>query len=80
MKYPAVIDLKLGQRTFDPEANEKTISRHKIKYPHVNIGFQIEGMRVFDQEKCTFSLFDKLFGRSLNKQDVTHGNLAKKIR
>ena len=47
IRYPSVIDIKIGMQTFDPEATSEQIKRHKIKYPFVkNIGFQIEGMRV----------------------------------
>lgn len=75
IKYPAVIDLKIGRVTFDPEATPEKIKRQKLKYPPVEkIGFQLIGMRVFDNlEDKTFSHFDKIFGRSLAESDLIHG-------
>lgn len=74
IKYPAVIDFKIGRRTYDPEATIEKIERQKLKYPPVErIGFQLLGMRVFDQENRTFSHFDKRFGRKLSEDDIIHG-------
>ncbi len=47
IEYPAVIDFKIGRRTYDPEATTEKIIRQKKKYPPVEkIGFQLLGMRV----------------------------------
>ena len=47
IKYPAVIDFKIGKITHDPEATVEKIVRQKSKYPPVErIGFQLLGMRV----------------------------------
>lgn len=74
IKHPAVIDFKIGRRTYDPEATIEKIERQKLKYPPVEkIGFQLLGMRVFDQENRSFSHFDKIFGRELNEDDIIHG-------
>lgn len=47
VKYPAVIDFKMGRITHDPEASVEKITRQKLKYPPVEkIGYQLLGMRV----------------------------------
>lgn len=32
LKYPAVIDFKMGRITYDPEATVEKITRQKLKY------------------------------------------------
>ena len=45
--YPAVIDLKMGKQTYDPEATHEEIVRHQKKYPPIQLfGFQALGMSV----------------------------------
>jgi 1D-myo-inositol-tetrakisphosphate 5-kinase/inositol-polyphosphate multikinase len=74
IENPAVIDLKIGQITHDPEATIEKITRQKLKYPPVEkIGFQLLGMRVFDKKDGNFSHYDKIFGRSLSEEDLVHG-------
>ena len=47
IKRPAVIDFKIGRKTYDPEETIEKIDRQKKKYPAVErIGFQLIGMRV----------------------------------
>ncbi len=47
IKYPAIIDFKIGKITYDPEATVEKINRQKKKYPEVEkLGFQLLGMRV----------------------------------
>lgn len=49
VKYPAVIDFKMGRITYDPEASVDKITRQKQKYPPVEkIGYQLLGMRVWE--------------------------------
>jgi 1D-myo-inositol-tetrakisphosphate 5-kinase/inositol-polyphosphate multikinase len=74
IKHPVVIDFKIGKITHDPEATIEKITRQKLKYPPVEkIGFQLIGMRVFDNKTGTFSHYDKIFGRSLSEEDLIHG-------
>ncbi len=48
LKFPAVIDFKMGKRTHDPEENPDKIAKLCAKYPYLEkIGFQMIGMRVF---------------------------------
>lgn len=74
IKYPAVLDSKIGKVTHDPEASIEKIERQKLKYPDAEeVGFQLIGMRVFDKPTKTFKHYDKIFGRALDKDDVIHG-------
>ena len=46
-EYPAVIDLKMGKQTYDPEATHDKIVRHLKKHPPIQVlGFQVLGMSV----------------------------------
>lgn len=74
IKYPAVIDFKIGRQTYDPEASIEKIERQKLKYPPVErIGFQLLGMRVFNEIDKSFLHYDKIFGRALDEADLIHG-------
>jgi 1D-myo-inositol-tetrakisphosphate 5-kinase/inositol-polyphosphate multikinase len=74
IKYPTVIDFKLGRITHDPEATPEKIQRQKSKYPPVErLGFQLIGMRVYNQADNSFSHYDKVYGRALSEQDLIHG-------
>jgi hypothetical protein len=47
LKYPAVIDFKMGRQTYDPEECIEKINRLNSKYPLLEkTGFQLIGMRV----------------------------------
>lgn len=73
-KLPAVIDYKIGRITYDPEASQEKIARQIKKYPPVEkTGFQLIGMRVYNEEDGTFCHYDKSFGRKLNEDELIHG-------
>lgn len=69
---PCIMDVKMGQVTFEPDAPEEKIQRESIKYPKQEVyGFRITGMRIYDpshpdadENGCRF--FDKDYGRSLH--------------
>lgn len=47
MKAPCMLDLKMGQQTYDEDASPSKIEREKKKYPPQEvIGFRIVGMKV----------------------------------
>ena len=73
---PCVIDIKMGQQTYEPNAKSSKKMREIRKCPHqVITGFRITGMKVFDVTNSTYSTEDKQFGRS-----VTPSNAAKALR
>lgn len=70
---PSVIDLKIGRVTYDPFASAEKIHRCRLKYPgSANVGFTLSGMRVYDPLSNLFAFYDKVFGRSLNQDDIIH--------
>lgn len=51
-KRANVMDLKIGQRTWDPEASEDKKQREITKYPpQSEVGFRFTGLRVWNEEK-----------------------------
>ena len=58
---PAVGDFKIGRRTCDPEASRDIIERKRLKYRDVEeVGFQLIGMRVFDEVTRSFRHLNKV--------------------
>jgi len=50
MKFPCVMDVKLGQRTYEPDATSDKIERELRKYPRqAEAGFRFVGTRVFTE-------------------------------
>jgi inositol-polyphosphate multikinase len=47
IQNPAIIDIKIGRVTYDPEANIEKRNHHIQRYPPVVfLGYQLLGMRV----------------------------------
>ena len=73
-KIPCIIDIKMGQQTFEPTVSENKKIREKQKYIYQEeIGFRITGLKVFDSRSRSYTITDKKFGRSLLPQQVLHG-------
>jgi len=52
-RKPCVIDIKMGQQTYDPHATLEKQIREREKYPQQELfGFRIVGMRVFTPASC----------------------------
>ena len=63
---PCVIDIKMGQQTYEPTASLYKKNREVLKCPHqVTTGFRITGMKVYDIQTQSYSYKEKYFGRSL---------------
>lgn len=70
-KAPCVIDIKMGQQTYEPDANSSKKKREIRKCPYqVITGFRITGMKVFDVINSTYSYKDKQFGRAVQPDDI----------
>jgi 1D-myo-inositol-tetrakisphosphate 5-kinase/inositol-polyphosphate multikinase len=74
-KKPCVLDLKIGQRTYEPDAPlEKQESQHN-KYPEQQIhGFRIVGMNIYDpnhseSDALGYRCFGKKFGMQLKQKN-----------
>ncbi|KAM6896916.1 inositol polyphosphate multikinase [Xenentodon cancila] len=74
---PCIMDVKLGQQSYDPYASQEKREQQIKKYPLMEeIGFLILGMRVFNVRSGTFDSYDQHYGRGLVKETVKDG-LAK---
>ena len=69
---PCVIDIKMGQQTYEPDADSSKKKREIRKCPYqVVTGFRITGMKVFDVTDSTYTYKDKQFGRSVQPENIT---------
>jgi hypothetical protein len=76
-KMPCVIDIKMGQQTYEPTADSNKKKREILKCPYqVTTGFRITGMKVYDVVTKSYSYKEKQFGRSV---DLDHVKEALKI-
>lgn len=70
-KKPCVLDLKMGRKSFEPDAHYTKKEREIAKYEQqAEFGFRIVGMRFYDPthknaDEDGFVFLDKHFGRSL---------------
>ena len=73
-KIPCIIDIKMGQQTYEPSVSELKKIREKQKYVYQEeIGFRITGLKVYDSECQSYTITDKKFGRSLLPDQVLDG-------
>jgi len=71
--HPCVADIKIGRITYDCEATEEKIARSIRKYPPVSdTGFQLLGWQVYRPTDNLYEYHDKVFGRSLTKEELIH--------
>ncbi|KAM9837732.1 inositol polyphosphate multikinase [Aulostomus maculatus] len=74
---PCIMDVKLGQRSYDPFASQEKREQQIKKYPLMEeIGFLVLGMRVYKLCSDTFDTYDQHYGRGLVKDTIKDG-LAK---
>lgn len=74
---PCIMDVKLGQRSYDPFASQEKREQQIRKYPLMEeIGFLVLGMRVYKVCSDTFDSYDQHYGRGLIKDTIKDG-LAK---
>jgi Inositol polyphosphate kinase len=65
-REPCVIDIKMGQQTYEPGACRSKKMREIRKCPYqVMTGFRITGMKVYDITSSLYTCEDKQFGRLL---------------
>ncbi|KAF3691446.1 Inositol polyphosphate multikinase [Channa argus] len=74
---PCIMDVKLGQRSYDPFASQEKREQQIRKYPLMEeIGFLVLGMRVYKVCSDSFDSYDQHYGRGLIKDTIKDG-LAK---
>ncbi|XP_066456875.1 inositol polyphosphate multikinase [Eleutherodactylus coqui] len=71
---PCIMDVKIGQKSYDPHASAEKIQQQISKYPLMEeIGFLVLGMRVYHMDSDSFETQNQHFGRSLTKDTIKHG-------
>ncbi|XP_072312972.1 inositol polyphosphate multikinase [Eucyclogobius newberryi] len=74
---PCIMDVKLGQRSYDPFASQEKREQQIRKYPLMEeIGFLLLGMRVYNVSSDSFDSYNQHYGRKLLKDTLKDG-LAK---
>lgn len=70
-KWPCIMDVKVGTRSFEDDASAEKIAYEKSKFPlQEQAGFRLQGIKVFDKSTQAYIEFDKHFGRSALTMDA----------
>ncbi|KAM4670066.1 inositol polyphosphate multikinase isoform 4-T4 [Amazona ochrocephala] len=73
-KKPCIMDVKIGQKSYDPYASAEKIQQQVSKYPLMEeIGFLVLGMRVYHVSSDSYETQNQHYGRSLTKETVKDG-------
>ncbi|KAK7919524.1 hypothetical protein WMY93_010808 [Mugilogobius chulae] len=68
---PCIMDVKLGQRSYDPFASREKREQQIRKYPQMEeIGFLLLGMRVYNVSSDSYDSYDQHYGRKLLKDTL----------
>ncbi|CAG2165980.1 unnamed protein product [Oppiella nova] len=71
MTSPSILDVKIGPKTYDPEANERKIASESGKYRFAELlGFRLLGMRIYKSKDNEYIVKDKDYGISLTPDTV----------
>lgn len=75
MSEPCVMDVKIGRRTWDPEATPEKRLSEEAKYSEVkaNYGFCLPGYQVYRLPSGELKKFDKNHGKQLNSKTLVEG-------
>eukprot|EP00397_Hematodinium_sp_SG-2012_P016587 GEMP01016929.1.p1 GENE.GEMP01016929.1~~GEMP01016929.1.p1 ORF type:complete len:325 (+),score=58.91 GEMP01016929.1:140-1114(+) len=66
-----VMDLKIGQQTWDPDATDEKQRTERKKYPpQADIGFRFTGMRIWDAETQDYKRVTREWCLSLQVEDI----------
>ncbi|XP_066519965.1 inositol polyphosphate multikinase [Hoplias malabaricus] len=73
-RKPCIMDVKIGQRSYDPFASQEKREQQIRKYPLMEeIGFLVLGMRVYNVGTDSFDSYDQHYGRGLVKETIKDG-------
>ncbi|XP_053160984.1 inositol polyphosphate multikinase [Hemicordylus capensis] len=73
-KKPCIMDVKIGQKSYDPYASAEKIKQQVSKYPLMEeIGFLVLGMRVYQVSSDTYETQNQHYGRGLTKETIKDG-------
>ncbi|XP_029465637.1 inositol polyphosphate multikinase isoform X2 [Rhinatrema bivittatum] len=71
---PCIMDVKIGQKSYDPYASAEKIQQQVSKYPLMEeIGFLVLGMRVYHVNSDSYETQNQHYGRSLTKETIKDG-------
>ncbi|XP_035590471.1 inositol polyphosphate multikinase [Oncorhynchus keta] len=71
---PCIMDVKIGQKSYDPYASYEKRDQQIKKYPLMEeIGFLVLGMRVYKVNSDGYDSYDQHYGRGLLKDTVKDG-------
>ncbi|XP_073209778.1 inositol polyphosphate multikinase isoform X2 [Lepidochelys kempii] len=71
---PCIMDVKIGQKSYDPYASAEKIQQQVSKYPLMEeIGFLVLGMRVYHIHSDNYETQNQHYGRSLTKETIKDG-------
>ncbi|XP_029767241.1 inositol polyphosphate multikinase [Terrapene carolina triunguis] len=71
---PCIMDVKIGQKSYDPYASAEKIQQQVSKYPLMEeIGFLVLGMRVYHIHSDSYETQNQHYGRSLTKETIKDG-------
>ncbi|XP_067101385.1 inositol polyphosphate multikinase [Osmerus mordax] len=71
---PCIMDVKIGQRSYDPFASQEKRDQQVRKYPLMEeIGFLVLGMRVYKLGSDSYDSYDQHYGRGLVKDTIRDG-------
>lgn len=75
MLEPCVIDIKIGQRTWDPMATAQKREQEENKYQSCKntVGFCIPGFQTYHIASGSYKKFGKEYGKKLNENTVKDG-------
>ncbi|GBG34188.1 Inositol polyphosphate multikinase [Hondaea fermentalgiana] len=73
LECPCVLDLKMGQQTYDETASPEKIAKEKKKYPpQEKIGFRIVGMKVYRRSKDEWWKSSRDWAMSITEDSMTN--------
>lgn len=71
---PCIMDVKIGQKSYDPFASQEKREQQIRKYPLMEeIGFLLLGMRVYKVGSDSYDTYDQHYGRGLVKDTIKEG-------
>lgn len=81
LSKPCVLDIKMGRKTYDPEASPEKVALEIAKFPPVmQLGYQFSGMLKFDIDKNKMVKYDKYFCKKLTEKTMTVEGLGEFFR
>ncbi|KAJ8365664.1 hypothetical protein SKAU_G00144950 [Synaphobranchus kaupii] len=73
-RKPCIMDVKIGQRSYDPFASQEKREQQIKKYPLMEeMGFLVLGMRIYKVNSDSYETHDQHYGRGLVKETIKDG-------